>query len=470
MLLRYFYDDVLAQASYLIGCARTGEAMVIDPMRDVQPYLRVAEKEGLRITHVTETHIHADFVSGLRELSARTGARMYVSDMGDADWKYHFADERNVIRLCDGDTWMVGNIRVQAMHTPGHTPEHLSFLITDTAAADEPMGVFTGDFIFVGDVGRPDLLEEAAGFVGTKELGARLQFASLQRFKALPDYLQIWPGHGAGSACGKALGAVPSTTLGYERRFNPAFQFDDEDAFVRWLLDGQPEPPRYFAQMKRVNKVDAPLLDTLPKPQRLGSAELKAALRASALVIDLRPRDAFVQHGLPGAINIPMNSNAYLTWIGWFVEYDKPLYLILPTEDRLPAVLRDLRNIGVDQVPGYFLPDAITDPVPLTAWTADQLAEQLPRNGMVVLDVRSGVEYAQRHVRGARHIPLGYLPRYAHSLPRDRWIVAYCSTGYRSQVAASWLRRAGFSQVATLQDGEAAWSQALPVESGVSAQ
>ncbi len=466
MLLRYFYDEALAQASYLVGCAKTGEAMVVDPIRDVEPYLHVARREGLHITHVTETHIHADFVSGLRELVARTGARAYVSDMGDANWKYEFDDDRNVVRLRDGDIWMVGNIRVQALHTPGHTPEHLSFMITDTAVADEPMGVFTGDFLFVGDVGRPDLLEEAAGLVGTKEVGARQQFDSVQRFKALPDYLQIWPGHGAGSACGKALGAIPSTTLGYERRFNPAFRFSDQAAFVRWLLDGQPEPPRYFAQMKRVNKVGVPLLSSLPAPQRLGRAELHAVLEQGALVVDLRPREDYARASLTGTVSIPMDSSAYVTWIGWFVEYDKPLYLILPSEDHLTAVLRNLRNIGVDRVAGYWLPDDVGERVTtLPVWTSAQVAERLPQNGLVLLDVRGKAEFTRRHIRGAKHIPLGFLPRQLASLPSDRWIIAYCSSGYRSLVAASWLRRAGFAQVATLQDSEDRWAETLPVES-----
>ena len=187
MLLRYFYDERLAQASYLVGCVATGEALVVDPNRDIAPYLQEAEKEGLRITHVTETHIHADFVSGSRELAAATGATMFLSDEGDENWKYQFADQQNVVLVRDGDNWMVGNIKIEVLHTPGHTPEHIAFMITDTAGADQPMGVFTGDFLFVGDIGRPDLLEAAAGLTGTAELGARRQFNTVERFKQLPD-------------------------------------------------------------------------------------------------------------------------------------------------------------------------------------------------------------------------------------------------------------------------------------------
>jgi hydroxyacylglutathione hydrolase len=199
MILRTLYDESLAQASYLIGCSATGEALVIDPNRHIDHYIQLAQKKDLRITAVTETHIHADFVSGARELAQSTGAQLYLSDMGPAEWKYTYAVEAGAILLHDGDPFKVGNILLQALHTPGHTPEHVSFLLTDTATTDEPMGLFTGDFLFVGDVGRPDLLEKAAGLTGTMETGAQMLFHSLQKIRHLPDYLQVWPGHGAGN-------------------------------------------------------------------------------------------------------------------------------------------------------------------------------------------------------------------------------------------------------------------------------
>jgi hydroxyacylglutathione hydrolase len=465
MLLKYFYDETLAQASYLVGCARTGEALVIDPARDVEPYLRVAEKEGLRITHVTETHIHADFASGLRELAARTGATMYVSDMGGPDWQYAFVDEPDVIPLREGDNWRVGRIKVDVVHTPGHTPEHVAFMITDTAAADQPIGVFTGDFLFVGDVGRPDLLEEAAGMLGTKEVGARKQFSSVQRFKALPDYLQIWPGHGAGSACGKALGAIPTTTLGYEKLFNPAFQFEDEGAFVKWLLEGQPEAPRYFARMKHMNKLGWPLTGSLPELRVLGRAELEAALQAGALVIDLRKREDYARANVVGTLNVPMTDNSFLTYVGWFVDYARGTYFIAPAGEDADRVLHALRAIGIDDVPGYFTPDVVTaDAAGLAVWTSSELAERLPKNGMMILDVRGKSEYAARHIVGAKHIPLGYLPQRLSELPKDRLLITQCASGYRSQIAASYLRAHGFDRVATLNDGEQGWATALPTE------
>ncbi|HMN31582.1 MAG TPA: MBL fold metallo-hydrolase, partial [Caldilineaceae bacterium] len=404
MILRYFYDEQLAQASYLVGCAKTGEALVLDPARQIEPYLATAAQEGLRITHVTETHIHADFVSGSRELAAATGAALYLSDMGDADWKYGFADEANVILVRDGDRWMVGNVRIEVLHTPGHTPEHIAFVLTDTVTADQPMGVFTGDFLFAGDIGRPDLLEEAAGLVGTKVAGARRMFQTVKQFKSLPDYLQIWPGHGAGSACGKALGAVPSTTLGYEKRFNPAFQFTEEAPFVDWLLADQPEAPRYFAQMKKVNKVGPHLLRELPPPQALERAALTAALKAGHLVVDLRSAEAYARAHLPGVLSIPANHRTFSTYVGWFVDYERPLYLIIPSLDELPALLSALRAIGVDHIPGFFTPAVVMEEdAQLPIISLQALAERLPRNGLTVLDVRGRSEYRAGHIVGARN-------------------------------------------------------------------
>ncbi|HEX5581355.1 MAG TPA: MBL fold metallo-hydrolase, partial [Gemmatimonadaceae bacterium] len=327
MLLRRFYDTGLAQASYLVGCSATGEALVVDPNRDVEQYVRAAEEEGLRVTHVTETHIHADFVSGARELAHRTGATLYLSDEGDADWKYQFPTDEERSRglrsqlVRGGDSFMVGNVRIDVVATPGHTPEHLSFLVTDTAGADRPMGIFTGDFVFVGDVGRPDLLERAAGMADTMEKGARVLFRSLERFRAYPDWLQVWPGHGAGSACGKALGAVPQSTVGYERMFNWGLATTDEEEFVRMVLAGQPEPPRYFAEMKRINKEGPRTLGGFRRPPHLDGARLSELVDRGATVIDTRSAADYAARHVPGTINIPLNKSLS-TWAGWLVSYD----------------------------------------------------------------------------------------------------------------------------------------------------
>lgn len=457
MLLRYFYDKTLAQASYMVACQACGEALIIDPARDITPYLKAAREEGVRIAHVTETHIHADFVSGSRELAAQTGARLYLSAEGGMNWSYGLD---NFVPVKNGDTWKVGNIRVEVLHTPGHTPEHICFQITDLAAADRPMGIFSGDCLFVGDIGRPDLLE---GFGDSKEDGARGQFANMQRFKSLPDYLQIWPGHGAGSACGKALGAVPSTTLGYEKLFNPAFQINDEDAFVAWLLDDQPEMPRYFAQMKRVNKQGAPLLSTLTAPEHLPADTLAGLLQSGALIIDTRPRKAFAESFLPGTLSIAPGNN-FSTYAGWFVDYDAPTYVIVD-ETRLNDIVRDLRAVGVDNLPGYFTPDAVNGAsAKIRSVEAGELAQR--RDEVYVLDVRALTEYRDEHITGAHLVHYGHLRDHLDELPNDREIVIHCATGIRSQLAASVLHKYGYTNIAHLRGGIEAWKKAgLPVES-----
>ncbi|MBX3062459.1 MAG: MBL fold metallo-hydrolase [Anaerolineae bacterium] len=463
MLLRYFYDKRLAQASYMIGCPDCGEALIIDPIRNIEPYLKAAKEEGLRIAHITETHIHADFVSGVPELAAATGAQVYLSDMGDADWKYAYAGALKARLLHDGDNWMVGKVRVEVIHTPGHTPEHLCFMITDTAGANKPMGIFTGDFLFVGDVGRPDLLEEAAGIANTKELGARQQYHSVQRFKDYPDYLQIWPGHGAGSACGKALGAIPSTTLGYEKMFNPAFQQPTEDQFAIWLLTDQPEAPRYFAQMKKVNKEGAALIKTLREPQPLNQLALDKVLEAGDLVVDVRRLNAFARAHVAGAISIPASSNSFSTYVGWFVDYQRPLYLILEPDALIQPLLEALYDIGVDNVGGYFSSELIgKDAQTLRTISVEQFAELAAKPDTLLLDVRGSGEFAEVHLPNARHIFYGTLPRYLDQLPRTGTIVTYCASGVRSQIAASVLQKHGFDNVVNLKATTEQWSALLP--------
>ena len=478
MFFQRFYDSGLAQASYLIGCQRTGEAVVVDPNRDVQQYLDAAARENLRVTHVTETHIHADFVSGARELAQRAGALLLLSDEGDAAWKYGFARDAGARLLKDGDSFMVGNIRFDVMHTPGHTPEHLSFIVTDTPAAAGPWGILTGDFVFVGDVGRPDLLERAAGHAGTMEAGARTLFRSLGRFRALPDHLQVWPGHGAGSACGKALGAIPSTTVGYEKIGNWGVASTDEDEFVRAVLAGQPEPPRYFAQMKRINKEGPRVLGGLPRPTRLPALALQGLLRKGEVVVDARPAAEYAAGHVPGTLNIPLNGS-FTTWAGWLLPYDRDVYLVVDDADRpdrVEATVRDLTMIGLDRVAGVFGADAIA------AWrssgrasgtiahvTPAEAEALLARGEAAVVDVRSRVEWDAGHLPGVPNIPAGYLAERIGELPDDRPLIVHCQTGARSAIAASLLESLGRTNVVNLTGGFAAWQQAgLPVETEAS--
>jgi hydroxyacylglutathione hydrolase len=447
---------------------------VVDPNRDVEQYVRAAEEEGLRVTHVTETHIHADFVSGARELAHRTGATLYLSDEGDADWKYQFPTDEERSRglrsqlVRGGDSFMVGNGRIDVVATPGHTPEHVSFLVTDTAGADRPMGIFTGDFVFVGDVGRPDLLERAAGMADTMEKGARVLFRSLERFRAYPDWLQIWPGHGAGSACGKALGAVPQSTVGYERMFNWGLATTDEEEFVRMVLAGQPEPPVYFAQMKRINKEGPRILGGFRRPPHLDGARLSELIDRGATVIDTRSAADYAARHVPGTINIPLNKSLS-TWAGWLVSYDADFHLIAHDDASVDHAVRELAMIGLDRVAGWFTPDA------LSAWVAGGrelgrvpqmtpaevaarvAAGALDRGELAVVDVRGASEYEAGHLPGVPNIPVGYLTSRLAELPTDRPLVLHCQGGGRSSIAASVLRARGYDNVVNMPGGFGTW-------------
>ena len=357
MFFQHIYDNSLAQASYLIGCQQTGVAAVIDAKRDVDTYLEIAKTNSLRITHIFETHIHADFLAGSRELAELTGAQMYLSDEGGTDWSYEFPH----VGLKDGDKVNLGNLTFEVIHTPGHTPESICFLLTDHPVIDKPVMLFTGDFIFVGDIGRPDLLEKAAGIKDTQETGAKLIYESIKRFEVLPDFVQVWPGHGAGSACGKSLGAVPSTTVGYEKLRNWAFRYsDDPGGFVKYLLEGQPEPPRYFAMMKKLNKVDRPLLTEVPKPRQLSPDELKRNLAGGMKLIDTRDKKDFAAGFIPASINIPGNSS-FNTWAGWFLDYDER-FMLLANEEQLEDLSRMLMRIGLDNLEGIGIITRVISP------------------------------------------------------------------------------------------------------------
>jgi hydroxyacylglutathione hydrolase len=472
MIFRRFFESKLAQSSYLIGCPVTREAIVVDPNRAVDQYLQAAQQDGLRISHVTETHIHADFVSGARELAHRAGARLYLSGAGEAKWGYRYADEAGATRISDGASVAVGTVLLQSRHVPGHTPEHLAFLVTDTTKAAEPMGALTGDFIFVGDVGRPDLLERAAQAQGTMEHSARQLFRSLQDFRRLPDYLQIWPGHGAGSACGKSLSAVPQSTLGYEKRFNWAFAVAEEREFVRSALAGQPEPPRYFSEMKRINQSGPGLLGELTPPVHLPLNALVEALARGHPVIDTREAARFREGAIPGTINIPAG-RSFTTWAGSLLPYDRDLYLLLDeSRGDLMELVRDLAGIGLDRVGGYVGADAIEawagehrELQRITSITLAELRDRIQHDGLVVLDVRDVSEWEAGHIPGSRNVPVNRLDRRLNDIPKHDTLVVHCQTGPRAALAASLLRARGFSDVQLFASGFAEWrAAALPVE------
>jgi len=474
MLLRQIFDPKLAQYAYLIGCQQTGEALIIDPERDIDRYVVLAQAEGLHITAVAETHIHADFLSGAREFAEQHDVKLYLSDEGGPDWKYEWAAKGhyNTQLLRDGDTFQIGKIDIQAVHTPGHTPEHLSFLVTDRGGgAEEPIGLVSGDFVFVGDLGRPDLLESAAGVAGQMEPSARSLFHSVTRFLDLPEFTQIWPAHGAGSACGKALGAVPSSTVGYELRHNAAIAAArrGEDFFVASILEGQPEPPLYFATMKRLNKVGPPVLGSLPLPLQLTPAQVEETLdRESTVIVDTRrDRGAFMARHLEGSLFAPLNTT-FPTIVGSYVRHDEAILLVIE-EGRVEEAVRDLVRIGFDSVVGFIPPEMLDEArlakrlrqTPVTDFTEVQQAQGRP--GTTVLDVRRAAEYAEGHVPGAINIAHTRLLDRLGEVPQDGTIFVYCRSGARASAATSLLEREG--RKATHVDDDVSRFTALKRES-----
>ncbi len=458
MFFQHVYDKSLAQASYFIGCQKAGVAAVIDPKRDVDTYIEIAKANNMKITHIFETHIHADFLAGSRELAKLTGAEMYLSDEGGEGWEYQFPHHG----LKDGDKIKMGNLSFDVLHTPGHTPESISFLLTDNPASAKPVMLFTGDFVFVGDIGRPDLLEKAAGIVGTADAGALQMYNSIQKFAELPDYIQVWPGHGAGSACGKSLGAVPSTTVGYEKIRNWALQFaNDKPGFVKYLLEDQPEPPKYFAMMKKLNKVDRPLLTEVPKQKLLSTTELKDAIAKGIKLIDGRNKVDFAAGFIPGSYNIQGN-NAFATWAGWFLKYDEP-FMLLADESQLDDLTRKLMRIGLDNVYGYIPSTSVWTDTGGTLEKANNITleeakELINKNGIQLIDLRGEAEYNTGHIAKAENVFVGTLPQNLDKVSKDKKVVIHCQSGDRAAIAYSILAKNGYKNVVNFSGGLNEWA------------
>jgi len=457
MLVRQIADPTLAQFAYLIGCPRTGEAIVIDPERDVDRYFELAARHKLRIVAAADTHIHADYLSGLREIAAR-GVFVYASKEGGPEWQYEWLIHGEYPHRLLGhrDPFSVGYIEFVAVHTPGHTPEHLSYLVRDAGGgAQDFIALVSGDFVFVGDVGRPDLLERAAGMVGVMEPSARAQFASIQReFRGLPEFIQVWPAHGAGSACGKSLGDVPTSTVGYELRTNRSIHAAvDEQAFVDFILEGQPEPPLYFARMKRDNRRGPELLPALPSPPVLHIADLAPLEnRPDIAVLDTRSREAFFTGHLAGSLLTELDYQ-FCSIAGSYVAEGTPIYLVVD-DTRLDDAIRALIRVGLDRVAGYVTPETLADygrlvgPLRQTA-TLDMTQLELRRalGRAHLLDVRSAAEFDAGHVPGALHVPHTRIAVNVDALPTDKPILVYCNSGARAAAAVSMLQRLGLDAI-----------------------
>jgi hydroxyacylglutathione hydrolase len=469
MLVRQIVDSELAQFAYLVGCPRSGEAIVIDPERDVDRYFDEAARHGLQIVAAVDTHIHADYLSGLREMAER-GVLVYASREGGPDWQYEWltgSAYRHRL-LGHGESFSVGFIEFRAVHTPGHTPEHLSYLVRDAGAgAEDYIALASGDFVFVGDVGRPDLLERAAGMTGVMVPSARAQFASIQReFKRLPEFLQVWPAHGAGSACGKSLGDVPTSTVGYELRNNGSIRAaEDEQTFVDFILAGQPEPPAYFARMKRQNRGGPPLLGRLPAPSRVDAATISTLIgRTDVAVLDTRPRDAFMAGHLRGSILAELDYQ-FVAIAGSYLDEATPIYLIVD-EERVGDAVRGLVRVGLDRIAGYLTPAmlqafaAAGGSLSRTATIDMATLEAMRTKGKGrVLDVRGVAEFEAAHVPGAINIPHTRVAQHRSELPNDLPLLVHCNSGARAAAAVSMLERLGY-QAYDVEDRFARYRQA----------
>lgn len=452
MYFQQIFEDKLAQYAYLIGCQASGEAIVIDPMRDIARYEKLAADNNLKIIAAADTHIHADYLSGLREF-AEKGVKALASDEGGEDWRYEWLlnSDYDHQLLKDGDTFKIGNIVFKAVHSPGHTPEHMSYLVTDGATTNEPMGILSGDFVFVGDVGRPDLLETAAGQKGVMESSAKTMYESLKIFNDMPEYLQLWPGHGAGSACGKALGAVPESTVGYEQRFNQSIKAAiTEKDFVDFILSGQPEPPLYFARMKRDNRKGPAVLGHIPDPDRISVQAMIGQVRISnAVILDTRDKESFMAKHIHGSLLSSLNKQ-FNTVAGSYITEDEDIYLIVD-EDKVEEAVKDLIRIGLDNVKAYATPHDLmafeegggelfhTDTIKFS-----EVDELLKNDEAYLLDVRKLSEYEEGAHPKALNIAHTRLLDRMDEVPADKPVMVSCKSGARSAVAAALLERSEY--------------------------
>ncbi len=471
MFFEQIFEEKLAQYAYLIGCQRNGTAIVIDPMRDIDRYEELAAKHNLKIVAAAETHIHADYLSGLREFAER-GIKVYASDEGDKDWKYEWlrGSGYKYQLLKDGDEFKIGNIKFTTVYSPGHTPEHVSYLVTDGAATDQPMGILSGDFVFVGDVGRPDLLETAAGQVGAMEGSAKVLYHSLEKFKQMPEYLQLWPGHGAGSACGKALGAVPKSTVGYEQKFNTSIRSAiSEQDFVDYILDGQPEPPLYFARMKRDNKLGPEVLGEFPSPSKMSIKDIVAkAEDDNAVIIDTRARTEFMTGHLEGSLLATINKQ-FNTIAGSYVTEEQDIYLIIE-DDKVDEAVVDLIRIGLDNIVGYATPAELIESrlslVSTTTINFETVDNLMPTGDYNLLDVRKKSEFDVGHQPEAINISHTRLLDRIDEVPKDKPVLVHCKSGNRASFATALLESKGY-EVQYIDDAVEPWLEKNNLLAGV---
>ena len=454
MYFKQFYLGCLAQASYLIGS--DGEAAVVDPRRDIDEYLEEARKQGLEIRHVIETHLHADFVSGHRELAARTGAKIYFGARAGAAFEH--------VPVRDGDEIRMGRTILRFLETPGHTPESVSVLVIDRDKGEGAQAVLTGDTLFIGDVGRPDLA--AGGQTTVDELAGQLYDSLHGKLLKLPDEVAVYPAHGAGSLCGRNISSETSSTIGQQRRFNYALKPMPREEFVRLMTADLPEAPAYFSRDAVLNREGPAILDELPPPQGFSPKETEARRRGGAIVLDTRSSAEYGTAHVEGSLQVGL-SGQFASWAGALVAPETPLILVTDDPGRVSEARTRLARVGLESVAGFLEGgvrawDTAGRPLSRTEQiTVDELRERLREDpDLQLVDVRRPAEWQAGHIPQAVSMPLHRLAELAGSLDRGRPVTAICAGGYRSSIGTSVLERLGFRQVTNVVGGMAAWGEA----------
>ena len=452
MIVQQFFVKGIAHSSYLLGGTRT--CAIIDPRRDIDVYVDAAHALGMKITHILETHLHADFISGHLDLAKRTGARIYAPKAGHCAFDH--------IPLIEGDTFELDDMRISVLETPGHTPEHISYVVVDTARGAEPVSLFCGDTLFVGDVGRPDLFPGMA-----KELADTLYVSLHEKLLKLPDHCEVYPAHGAGSLCGRAMGAKRTSTIGYERKYNAALQIGDRADFIASLTTNMPPAPDHFSRCSAVNGRGPELAGNLPVVEALKPAAFREAVAGdNALVLDTRSYDAFGGHHIPGSYHVDFGGN-FATFSGWVLPPGSDVFLVAATDAQAAEVAMWLRRVGVDTIRGYLAGGMFEWAVAgfATGHVSQVSAHELKElsgagSSITLVDVRAPSEYEGFHIEGAINIPAPQLRERYRDLDRSIETVLICSTGHRSSLAASILKRHGFEKVANASGGMTGYTAA----------
>ena len=452
MLLKHFFIGKIAHSSYLL--AGKNYCAVIDPQRDIDVYITEARAMGVDITHILQTHLHADFISGHMDLTKKTGAKIYVAKSAKCAFDH--------VALSEGDSIGLEDMVLKVLETPGHTPEQLSYVVIDKSRSDSPVGVFVGDTLFVGDVGRPDLFPDMA-----EELAGKLYHSLHDKLLKLPDYAEVYPAHGAGSLCGRAVGAKWRTTIGYERNFNAALQIKDKSAFIKSLTQDMPPAPDHFSRCSDINRQGPVLVADLPHMEELGPVRFKKRLDdVNSVVLDARGYHAFAGQHIPGAWHLDLNSN-FPTFAGWVLPTDKDI--LLAADDYMKAIEANtwVRRVGVDSIVGYLDGGMAAWAVAGFKTSHIELISAEDLHGMitgtanfVLLDVRAPLEYKENQIEGAINIPVAELRTRHNELNKDKTTVLVCSSGNRSSLGASILKQHGFKDVYNVAGGMSGYSAA----------